>query len=140
MSLWDELHVQGDEPDLETINDVLQKVLSDISNKGGRVYLIFDALDECPGVTNPERATLFSFLVDLLEKHKKNVHILATSRPEEDIRNELEKFPRIDLEAHVAEDVKTFVHTELQRRPLLSRYGGDIKKQIVDALLSSKER
>lgn len=139
VSLWKEHHLQRDEPKSQAILDVLDAVVSGVPDEG-RVYLVFDALDECPGATNQERMTLFSLLMGLLERHKDKVHILATSRPEEDIREELNQFPKIDLEDRLGEDVKIFVHAELQRRPRLSRYKEDVKKKVVDALLSSKER
>lgn len=136
VNLWNKHHYQGSQPDSQAILGVLDDVLSKIN---GHVYLVFDALDECPDNGPKGRQSLLSLLMGLLERYKDKVHILATSRPEQDISRELEKFSRVDLEVRLGEDVKTFVEAALSRRPL-SRYNDEVKNLIADTLLSSKER
>ncbi|KAF3403873.1 hypothetical protein F1880_010271 [Penicillium rolfsii] len=138
VNMWEEHHRQRDQPKWETIRKVLDEVISSVPDEA-RVYLIFDALDECPGVINQERMTLLSLLMGLLERHKNKIRILATSRPEDDIKEKLGRVSNIDLEERLGEDVKIFVHTELKRRPRLSRLG-DVHDKILNALLSFKER
>lgn len=140
VKLWDKHHLQGSEPNLQTILGVLDDVLSSIPDQG-HVYLVFDALDECPANTtaDSERKSLLSVVVDLLERHKDKVHILATSRSETDIKEELEKFSTVDLEAHLAEDVKQFVTAAISRDPL-QKYSEEIKALIFHTLVTSEER
>lgn len=84
------------------------------------------------------RKVLLSLLVDLSERHKNKLHILATSRPEQDIRETLERFPTVDLEAKLAEDVETFVRTEISNGRLLKfRH---MQNRILDHLLGTRER
>ncbi|KAL4757474.1 uncharacterized protein BDW70DRAFT_171367 [Aspergillus foveolatus] len=136
--MWEQHHLRGSQPDSKSISYVLDDVLSSIS---GNIYLVFDALDECPENAHyKERGSLLSLLVGLLERHKNKVHILATSRPEQDIKQVLEKSPRVDLEARLDKDVKTFVNTSIAQGPLKDLKDEEIKKMIVDQLLSSKER
>ncbi|KAJ5240462.1 uncharacterized protein N7469_002053 [Penicillium citrinum] len=107
IKIWEEHHLKGSQPDSKAISGVLHDLLSAIR---GDIYLVFDALDECPeNERSKERGLLLSLLEDLLERHSTKIHILATSRPEPDIQERLEQFSKINLEAHLAEDVKTFV-------------------------------
>lgn len=137
IKIWEEHHLKGSQPDSKAIYGVLHDLLSAIR---GDIYLVFDALDECPeNEESKERGSLLSLLEDLLERHSTKIHILATSRPEPDIQQRLERFSKIDLEAHLAEDVKTFVTLRLAQNPL-NRWKTDIHDLILDELLSSKER
>jgi hypothetical protein len=138
VNLWKKHHSKGSQPDPNTIRRVLDEVLSGYP-EGDHIYLIFDALDECPANGFPSKRESLLFLIgDLLERHKDRVHILATSRPERDIERELSKFPRVDLEERLAEDVRTFVDLAISRR--LSIWNENIQKLIHDKLLSFKER
>ncbi|KAJ5635470.1 uncharacterized protein N7484_008783 [Penicillium longicatenatum] len=139
VNLYTRHYVQGSEPDSEEILKVLHDLLSKIPEKG-QVYLVFDALDECPNNGDPnERESLLALLMDLLERHNNKIHILATSRPESDITHQLGGFPSVDLAANLAEDVKTFVNVALTKDPLRDWNDG-IKNLIRDKLLSFKER
>ena len=81
----------------------------------GRVILILDALDECPEIPgNSARGTLLQFLNSLIVRHKQTLHILATSRPEPDIRGHLSKHTAIDIEAALSQDVERFVNDRLE--------------------------
>ena len=135
--LWKEHHQKGSQPDSKAILAVLNDIISSIS---GQVYLVFDALDECPGNASlSQRESLLSLLTDLIEQHKHKVHILATSRPEQDISQQLKEFSMFDLESYLAEDVKTFVTAATKRDPL-QLYSEEVKTLIFDALVNSKER
>jgi len=56
------------------------------------VYVILDALDECPITSGvpPARKQVLDFLRDLVDLQLSNLHICVTSRPEIDIRAALE--------------------------------------------------
>lgn len=111
--IWKENYQRASQPDSETILAVLDDVLARISSQ---VYLVFDALDECPeNASSKERGSLLALLVGLLERHRNKAHILATSRPEEDISQALGKFSKVDLEVRLAEDVQRFVTTSISR-------------------------
>ncbi|CAG8137063.1 unnamed protein product [Penicillium salamii] len=135
--LWEDHHLKGSQPDSEAVFDVLNDLISGIK---GEIYLVFDALDECPeNEESKERGSLLSRLEGLIERHSTKIHILATSRPEQDIAHKFEQFSKIDLEAHLAEDVKTFVTSCLAKAPL-NRWKTDIQNLIIEELLNSKER
>ncbi|KAJ5735040.1 uncharacterized protein N7483_000165 [Penicillium malachiteum] len=112
-NLRKEYHLQGSQLDSKALKSVLENVLSKIP---GQVYLVFDALDECPEDSQvKERRSLLSFLAGLLERYKDKVHILATSRPERNIERALGKFPRIDPESCLGND-KSIIDTLLSQR------------------------
>lgn len=52
------------------------------------VYLVLDALDECP-MQNEERITLLGSLLRIHEEGQANLHLFLTSRRETDIDAEL---------------------------------------------------
>jgi hypothetical protein len=60
--------------------------------KKGPVYLILDALDECPDMPGvpSARAKVLDFIKDLVGLRLPNLHICTTSRPEVDICDALE--------------------------------------------------
>ena len=49
-------------------------------------YIMLDALDECHTRTGPRTEGLLSWIRDLLGSEHKNVHPIATNRPEQDIQ------------------------------------------------------
>ncbi len=66
------------------------------------VYLIIDALDECPnssGMPTP-REEVLDFVEDLVDLHLPNLHLCVTSRPEIDIRTTLEPLTSLHVSLH----------------------------------------
>ena len=70
----------GQDPDTARLEDTLAATIRGFSN----VYIIIDALDECP-TSNNQRESLLRSLSSLLKKSSHNLHMLWTSRPEPDI-------------------------------------------------------
>ncbi|KAE8421035.1 hypothetical protein BDV36DRAFT_292709 [Aspergillus pseudocaelatus] len=104
------------------------------------MFLMLDAFDECPERSGRnERKTLLSLLIGLNEGHMNKLHILATSRPEQDICATLERFPTVDLEARLAEDVETFVHAEVSTGRL-RHLPEDKKVRTLEQLLRTRDR
>ncbi|OGM48001.1 hypothetical protein ABOM_002743 [Aspergillus bombycis] len=135
--MWERHSGRGSQPDREELWDTLDDVLS---KAPGELFLVLDALDECPERSGrSERKVLLSLLAGLNESHKNKLHILATSRPEQDIRATLERCPTVDLEAQLAEDVETFVHAEVSNGRLRD-FKEDIKARVLDQLLRTQDR
>jgi hypothetical protein len=72
------------QPGLEKLEETLQASAQDFKS----VYLVVDALDECP-LANDERGRLLKLLGYIHEWTLTNLHVLYTSRPEPDIEAEL---------------------------------------------------
>ncbi|KAJ5702501.1 hypothetical protein N7488_010049 [Penicillium malachiteum] len=125
--LWKAYDIKGGESGTQEIKDLFNEMVSSVP---GNIYLIFDALDEClVNGSTEEKAKFFLFLQDLLAQHRNKVHVLATSRPEHDIKEELGNLvsSTIDLEARLAEDVETFV-VETMEKSKLKSFSPAIKK------------
>ncbi|KAE8314660.1 hypothetical protein BDV41DRAFT_563510 [Aspergillus transmontanensis] len=138
VSLWKEHGRQNREPDQDKLSTVLRDVINNYT--GDRLFLIFDALDECPDNEVHERDLLFQVLKGLINEHGKKIHLLATSRYEENIRCHLEESLKIDLEYRMNDDVEAFVRDALDHGKL-SRWKKEkgVNDQILAKLLDTKE-
>ncbi|KAB8250243.1 hypothetical protein BDV35DRAFT_377523 [Aspergillus flavus] len=138
VSLWEEHGRQNREPDQDKLSTVLRDVIN--NHTGDRLFLIFDALDECPDNEVHERDLLFQVLKGLIDEHGEKIHLLATSRYEENIRCHLEESLEIDLEDRMNNDVEAFVRDALDHGKL-SRWKKEkgVNDQILAKLLDTKE-
>ncbi|GAB1210767.1 hypothetical protein APSETT445_009565 [Aspergillus pseudonomiae] len=135
--MWERHSNRGSQPDRGELWDTLDDVLS---KTPGEMFLVLDALDECLERSGrSERKVLLSLLAGLNESHKNKLHILATSRPEQDIRATLERFPTVDLEAQLSEDVETFVRTEVSNGRLRD-FEESKRARVLDQLLRTRDR
>ncbi|KAL2833717.1 hypothetical protein BDW59DRAFT_179437 [Aspergillus cavernicola] len=135
--IWEQHGNRGSQPSRDTLAETLDDV---ISKARGELFLVLDALDECPDEPRrSERAALLSLLVGLSQRHKDKLHILATSRPERDIQSMLAKYPTVDLQARLAEDVETFVRAKVAEG-ILGYLDTQTEQRIIDGLLSTPER
>ena len=103
--------------------DALIECLKQIVSRFRDVYLILDALDECPLVSN--REAMLDTLVQLHNSLGNRVHILATSREEIDIKDAIGslldgKIPMRNQE--VQRDIALFIKDRLNSSSLLKRW------------------
>jgi len=107
------------------------------------VYIIVDALDECPDISGmpTAREKVLTFLEDLVGLQLRNVHICLSSRPEFDIRTSLEPLApfRVSLDdetgqqADILEYIKLVVRSDRKMRNWSAE-----DKQLVISTLSDK--
>ena len=66
------------------------------------IYLIIDALDECPNTTNlpPPREKVLELIENLIKLDLPNLRLCITSRPEVDIRTSLEPLTTMCISIH----------------------------------------
>ena len=98
-------------------------------------YLLVDALDELP--SGPGRDHVITYLRELAGMNIPNLHILATSRDESDIRAGLHTWHEnfvIDKNK-VAEDMRLYVTSEIHKHEELSRQNDSIKDLILRRLV-----
>ena len=76
-------------PSTSTLIECLKEMLA---LDQGPIYIILDALDECPNTSGipPARKQVLHLLKDLVNLQLSDLHICVTSRPEIDIRTALE--------------------------------------------------
>lgn len=92
---------RGERLDTQTLEEMLLASTTSFSN----VYIVIDALDECP-LLNGQRELLLKSLGRILLNAPTNLHMFVTSRKEQDIDKKLCAFPsassmiEIDLLAH----------------------------------------
>ena len=63
----------------------LCKALLHMIEQVKEVWLVLDALDECSTRRGPSTEGLLSWIREVLNSEQRNVHLLVTSRPEQDI-------------------------------------------------------
>ena len=106
----------------------------------GDVFLILDALDECPNAAiRKERSFLLALLTELRKNCSDNIHILVTSRPEPNIIEHLEWCTALDLEEKQGSDILAFVKVKVEA--LDDRIAPkEVKTQIIHELLQDDKR
>ena len=105
------------------------------------VYLIVDALDECPNpsVIRSARAEVLSLIEDLVKTQIMNLHICVTSRPEVDIKDVLYPliFRSVSLhdEGGQKRDIEDYVKSVISTRPKNGKWKEEHRKLATDVLI-----
>jgi len=122
-------------------DDELIQCLKDLLNLPGQapIYLIVDALDECPNTSLPsDRNEVLVFLEDLVDSKLPNLRICVTSRPETDIKPVLEPltFRSISLhdESGQKEDIENYIRSIVNTDRRMRRWTSVHKQLVVDVL------
>jgi hypothetical protein len=106
------------------------------------IYIILDALDECPvtsAIPPSPREEVLEFVDELAALHLPNLHVCVTSRPEHDIRVVLERLTEHPVSLHdesgqkedIANYIASFVRSNQRIRKLRD-------KNLVIKILSEK--
>jgi len=104
------------------------------------VYLVIDALDECPSTSSllSPREKLLSFLDDLVEAQLPNLRICVTSRPEVDIKAILEPlaFRSISLhdESGQKQDIIKYIESIVNTNNNMKIWNPEQKELVIDVL------
>jgi hypothetical protein len=134
--LWDEHKKHSSDPDIKELSGALDEIINCL----GEVFIIIDALDECPQTADrPERKKLLDYIGHLLHKHRRNLHLLTTSRPEHDIDSELRTHPTVDIGKYMEDDIRRYVKGEVWSGKLKC-WNENIKREIEKKLLSSNKK
>ena len=101
----------------------------------GPIYLILDALDECPnnsGLPTPREEVL-----DLVSLHLPNLHVCVTSRPEIDIQTVLEPLTSLRISLHnqngQMEDIVDYVSSVVYSDKKMGRWHEEDRKLVIDS-------
>jgi hypothetical protein len=106
----------------------------------GHIYLIVDALDECPnnsGLPTPREEAL-DLIDSLVGLRLPNLHICVTSRPEVDIQSALEPLTTLCVSLHnqsgqkkdIVDYVSSVVHSDKKMR----RWRKEDRNLVIDTL------
>jgi hypothetical protein len=143
------LYKKCDEGKTQPSDAALAHCLRDMVELPGHdpIYIIVDALDECPNTTGTPSARdkVLKVLKDLLRTTNSNLHICITSRPEQDIQDTLNSLASgsrcvsLHQEGGQRQDIldyiRSFVYTESQMR----RWRTDDKEIVISALSARAE-
>ena len=104
------------------------------------VYLIVDALDECPcpsAIRSP-RAKVLSLIKDLVKTQIRNLRVCVTSRPEIDIKDVLDHliFRSVSLhdENGQKRDIEDYINSVINTRTT-KRWKEEHRKLVIDVLI-----
>jgi hypothetical protein len=111
-------------PDMDALKKCMTEMLSLPGQ--GPIYIIVDALDECPNSpgTPSAREELLELIEEIVDLKLPNVHLCVASRPEIDIRTVLEPLTSLKVSLHdeigqkedIIAYINSFVHSDRNMR------------------------
>jgi hypothetical protein len=117
------------QPTEETIHSLLQEVMKSIKSK----YIILDALDECT-----DREDLLTFICDLTDSEVNGLRVMATSRRERDIEEQLREAADYNINiqsAVVDEDIRIYIRDRLATDNKLKKLPQSIHEEIISVMM-----
>jgi hypothetical protein len=106
----------------------------------GPIYLIVDALDECPNNCSlpAPREEVLELVQNLVSLRFPNLHICVTSRPEIDIQTALEPLTSLRVSLHdesgQKEDIVDYVSSVVYSDTKMRRWREEDRKLVVERL------
>ncbi|KLJ06283.1 hypothetical protein EMPG_09287 [Blastomyces silverae] len=101
----------------------LCECLVDMMRQAREVWIVLDALDECP---TRKTQGLLSWMRNILNSDQVNAHLLATSRAEQDIESEISEWPeykdRVSIHECITGDICAYVHSRVRLDKGLDRW------------------
>jgi len=128
------------QPSDDTLTRCLKQMLSIQDQR--LIYLIIDALDECPdssGIPSPRERVLL-LVKELVGLNLPNLHICVTSRPEIGIRDVLHPLTSCPVSLHdqsgqkkdIVDYVRSVVYSDLE--PIMKRWRAEDKDLVIKTL------
>ena len=128
-------------------DDGLVKCLKEILKLPGQapVYLIIDALDECPITSSlpSPRDEVLVLVEELIEQHIPNLRICVTSRPETDIKAILDPLTFYSTSLHdeigQMQDIENYIRSVINTDRMMRRWNAADKQLIIDVLTNKAD-
>ena len=126
------------QPDDGTLMQCLKRILQ--LPRQQTVYLIVDALDECPNTAGivSARDHVLEFVEELIGLHLTNLRICLTSRPEADILASLGPLSPLTFSLHEQRgqknDIEKYVNSVVHSDRNMRRWREEDKKMVIDTL------
>jgi hypothetical protein len=115
----------------------LMKVLRDIPAGFRHTYIMIDALDECV-----EHDNLLLFIEEITDWELDNLHILATSRPDQIMKESIASRTSytVNIQSAVVDvDIQIHIHERLQNDVRLHKWPLKVKQEIEMSLMGGAE-
>jgi hypothetical protein len=125
-------------PDIDALKQCLANMLTLPGQ--GRVYIIVDALDECPNSpgTPSAREDVLEFVKEIANLKLPNVNLCVASRPEMDIRLVLEPLTTLKISLHdeigQKKDIAEYINSKVRSDADMRRWNEKDKQLVVDTL------
>ena len=125
-------------------NDALAGCLKDLLKlpRHAPVYLIVDALDECPNTSSipSPRGEVLNLLEELIKSEIPDLHVCVTSRPETDIKDLLETLVLYTVSLHdergQKRDIEEYIKSVINTNSKNKRWKAEDKQLVIDVLTS----
>ncbi|KAL2802448.1 hypothetical protein BJX63DRAFT_437864 [Aspergillus granulosus] len=136
-SLFTSCETERRQPTLDVLCQVFLHMLVQVSE----AWVVLDALDECCTRNGPSTEGILSWIRDLLNSDQRNVHLLVTSRPEQDIQAEFDEWTgsenRVVIQSNlIADDISVYIQTRVKEDKGLMRWHSrrDVQEEIETTL------
>ena len=128
-------------------DSALFRCLMDVLKLPGQapVYLIIDALDECPNTSAmpSPRENVLKLFEELIDSHIPNLRICVTSRPEFDIKVLLAPLAFRSISLHdergQLEDIENYIKSVINKDSRNRRWKAEDKQMVIDALIKNAD-
>ena len=128
-------------------DDSLVECLKDILKLPGQapVYLIIDALDECPVTSSlpSPRDEVLVLVEELIDSQVPNLRICVTSRPETDIKAILDPLTFYSTSLHdeigQMQDIENYIRSVINTDRMMRRWNATDKQLIIDVLTNKAD-
>ena len=131
------------EPDIDSLKECMKDMLNQPGQ--GPIYIIVDALDECPNLsgTRSAREEVLELIEELVDLELPNVHLCVASRPEMDIRVILDPLTTLKISLHdetgQKEDIVKYIKSVVNSDRSMRRWNEEDKQLVVDTLSSKAD-
>ena len=120
----------------------LKKCLKDMLSLTGQgpIYIIIDALDECPNFPGrpSAREKVLDLIEDLVDLELPNVHLCVASRPEIDIRIILEPLAPLEISLHdeigQVKDIIDYIKSAVRSDRRMRKWREEDQNLVIDTL------
>jgi hypothetical protein len=129
----EELYQKCDNGHKQPAEDVILSLFRDATASAGNIYIVLDALDECA-----DREELLTLLNELITSKQPSLHVLATSRREKDIEDQLSRIARYNVNiesAVVDEDIRVYVRDRLDTDARLKKWPAAVQEEITNVMM-----
>ena len=137
--LYSKNNAGSQQPNNDSLTECLKKMIQ--LPRQPIIYIIVDALDECPnssGFPNIAREKVLDLLEDLLELNPLNLRICVTSRPEVDIQDVLKPLASHHLSLHdesgQRNDILDYISSVVRSDRKMRKWRSEDKQLVIDTL------